>query len=138
MRKIFLFDPSLTSGMSAAFMQGHCLRRRPDIKRHMSGGREFHRKYQRQLPPHITRHETLHSPGLDYYSANVADSGPTLSWYFVGKLMNIQYLNHPPDPNRWMITLIQQGIGLRPLEQRALLSGGWKKVGHQQISVTES
>ena len=138
MRKIFLFDPSLTSGMSAAFMQGHCLRRRPDIKRHMSGGREFHRKYQRQLPPHLTRHETLHSPGLDYCSANVADSGPTLSWYFVGKLMNIQYLNHPPYPNRWMITLIQQGIGLRPLEQRALLSGGWKKVGHQQISVTES
>ena len=23
--------------------------------------------------------------------------------------MNIQYLNHPPYPNRWMITLIQQG-----------------------------
>ena len=58
-------DPSLTSGMSAALMQGHCLRRRPDIKRHMSGGREFHRKYHRQLPPHLTRHETLHAPGLD-------------------------------------------------------------------------
>ena len=35
--------------------------------------------------------------------------------------MNIQYLNHPPYPNRWMITLIQQGLGLRPREQRALL-----------------
>ena len=23
--------------------------------------------------------------------------------------MNIQYRNHPPYPNRWMITLIQQG-----------------------------
>ena len=23
--------------------------------------------------------------------------------------MNIQYLNHPPYPDRWMITLIQQG-----------------------------
>ena len=23
--------------------------------------------------------------------------------------MNIQYLNHPPYPNRWMIALIQQG-----------------------------
>ena len=23
--------------------------------------------------------------------------------------MNIQYLNHPPYSNRWMITLIQQG-----------------------------
>ena len=22
----------------------------------------------------------------------------TLSWHFVGKLMNIQYLNHPPYP----------------------------------------
>ena len=42
---------------------------------------------------------------------------------FFGKLMNIQYLNHPPYPNRWMITLIQQGLGLRHREQRALLSG---------------
>ena len=48
---------------------------------------------------------------------------PTLSWHFVVKLMNIQYLNHPPYHNRWMITLIQQGLGLRPREQRALLSG---------------
>ena len=63
--RFFLFDPSLTSGMSAALMQGHCLRRRPCIKQHMSGGREFHRKYYRQLPPHLTRHETLHAAGLD-------------------------------------------------------------------------
>ena len=42
---------------------------------------------------------------------------------FFGKLMNTQYLNHPPYPNRWMITLIQQGLGLRPRKQRALLSG---------------
>ena len=56
--RFFLFDPSLTSGMSAALMQGHCLRR---IKQHMSG----HRKYHRQLPPHLTRHETLHAAGLD-------------------------------------------------------------------------
>ena len=51
------WDPSLTSGMSAALMQGHCLRRRPCIKQHMSGGPEFHRKYHRQLPPHLTRHD---------------------------------------------------------------------------------
>ena len=38
--------------------------------------------------------------------------------------MNIKYLNHPPYPNRWMICLIQQGLGLRTREQRALLSGG--------------
>ena len=63
--RFFLFDPSLTSGMSAALMQGHCLRRRPCIKQHMSGGREFHRKYHRQLPPHLTRFETLHAAGLD-------------------------------------------------------------------------
>ena len=53
--RFFLFDPSLTSGMSAALMQGHCIRRRPCIKQHMSGCREFHRKYHRQLPPHLTR-----------------------------------------------------------------------------------
>ena len=123
LERFFLFDPSLTSGMSAALMQGHCLWRRPDIKRHMSGGREFHRKYHRQLLPHLTRHETLHAPGLDYCWSNVADSGPTLSWHFVAKLLNIQYLNHPPYPDRCKITLIQQGLGLRPREQRALLSG---------------
>ena len=63
--RFFLFDPSVTSGMSAALMQGHCIRRRPCIKQHMSGGPEFHRKYHRQLPPHFTRHETLHAAGLD-------------------------------------------------------------------------
>ena len=64
-KDFFLFDPNLTSGMSATLMQGHCLRRRPCIKQHMSGGREFHRAYHRQLPPHLTRHETLHAAGLD-------------------------------------------------------------------------
>ena len=39
--RFVLFDPSLTSGMSAALMQGHCLRRRPCIKQHMSGGQNF-------------------------------------------------------------------------------------------------
>ena len=63
--RFFLFDPSLPSGMSAALMQGHCLRRRPCIKQHMSGGREYHRKYHRQLPTHLTRHETLPASGLD-------------------------------------------------------------------------
>ena len=107
--RFFLFDPSLTPGMSAALMQGHCIRRRPCIKQHMSGGPESHRKYHRQLPPHLTRNETLHAAGLDYCWANVADSGPTLGWHLLEKLMNIKYLNHPPYPNRWMITLIQQG-----------------------------
>ena len=39
---------------------------------------------------------------------------------FFGKLINIQYLNPPPYPNRWIIILIQQGLGLRPRKQRAL------------------
>ena len=63
--RFFLFDPSLTSGMSAALMQGHCLRHRPCNKQHMSDRREFHRKYPKQLPPHLTKHETLHAAGLD-------------------------------------------------------------------------
>ena len=33
LERYFLFDPSLTSDMSAALMQGHCLQRRPCIKR---------------------------------------------------------------------------------------------------------
>ena len=40
-KDFFLLDPSLTSGMSAALMQGHCLRRRPCIKQLISGGRKF-------------------------------------------------------------------------------------------------
>ena len=33
---------------------------------------------------------------------------------FFEKLMNIQYLNFPPYPNRWMVWLIQQGLAWRP------------------------
>ena len=33
---------------------------------------------------------------------------------FFEKLMNIQYLNLPPYPNRWMVWLIQQGLAWRP------------------------
>ena len=29
---------------------------------------------------------------------------------FFEKLMNIQYLNLPPYPSRWMVWLIQQGL----------------------------
>ena len=50
---------------------------------------------------------------------NVAPTSQTVGQHYVGifwKLMNIQYLNHLPYPNRWMITLIQQGLGLRPRE----------------------
>ena len=51
----FLFDPSLTSGMSVVLMWGHCLRHRPYIKQHMSAGRVAHRKCRRHRPPHLTR-----------------------------------------------------------------------------------
>ena len=98
LERIFLSDPSLTSGISAALMQGHCLRCRPCIKQHMSGGQEFHRKYRRQLPPHLTRHETLHASGLDYCWANVADSGPTFSWHFVRKINEyVGLASHRPE-----------------------------------------
>ena len=50
----FLFDPSLTSGMSVVLMWGHCLRHRPYIKQHMSTGRVAHRKRLRHRPPHLT------------------------------------------------------------------------------------
>ena len=33
---------------------------------------------------------------------------------FFEKLMNIQYLNLPPYPKRWMVWLIQQGLAWRP------------------------
>ena len=50
----FLFDPSLTSGMSVVLMWGHCLWHRPHIKQHMSAGRAAHRKRLRHRPPHLT------------------------------------------------------------------------------------
>ena len=44
---------------------------------------------------------------------NVGPMSQTVGQHWVGiwlqKILNIQYLNHPPHPNRWMITLIQQG-----------------------------
>ena len=97
--------------MSAALMQGHCLQRRPCTNQHMSGGREFHRKYQRQLhhiSPDTRRYMRQGWINVEPTSQTV---GSTVSWHFVEKLMNIQSLNHPPYPNRWMITLIRQGSG---------------------------
>ena len=52
----FMFDPSLTSGMSVVLMWGHCLRHRPHNKQHMPAGRVAHRKRLRHRPPHPTRH----------------------------------------------------------------------------------
>ena len=37
---------------------------------------------------------------------------------FFEKLMNIQYLNLPPYPNRWMVWLIQQGAVSRLAARR--------------------
>ena len=105
----FLFDPSLTSGMSVVLMWGHCLRHRPYIKQHMSAGRVAHRKRLRHRPPHLTetcvRVELMVSQ--DRQRANIKKT-------FFEKLMNIQYLNLPPYPNRWMVWLIQQGLAWRP------------------------
>ena len=106
----FLFDPSLTSGMSVVLMWGHCPRHRPYIKQHMSAGRVAHRKRLRHRPPHLTatcmRVELMVSQRRRQ-RANIEKT-------FFEKLMNIQYLNLPPYPNRWMVWLIQQGLAWRP------------------------
>ena len=106
----FLFDPSLTSGMSVVLMWGHCLRHRPYIKQHMSADRVAHRKRLRHRPPHLTatcmRVELMVSQRRRQ-RANIKKT-------FFEKLMNIQYLNLPPHPNRWMVWLIQQGLAWRP------------------------
>ena len=109
-KKKILFDPSLTSGMSVVLMWGHCLRHRPYIKQHMSAGRVAHRKRLRHRPPHLTatcmRVELMVSQRRRQ-RANIKKT-------FFEKLMNIQYLNLPPYPNRWVVWLIQQGLAWRP------------------------
>ena len=87
-------------------MWGHCLRHRPYIKQHMSTGRVAHRKRLRHRPPHLTatcmRVELMVSQRRRQ-RANIKKT-------FFEKLMDIQYLNLPPCPNRWMVCLIQQGL----------------------------
>ena len=87
-------------------MWGHCLRHRPYIKQHMSAGRVAHRKRLRHRPPHLTatcmRVELMVSRRRRQ-RANIKKT-------FFEKLMNIQYLNLPPYPNRLMVWLIQQGL----------------------------
>ena len=106
----FLCDSSLTSGMSVVLMWGHCLRHRPYIKQHMSAGRVAHRKRLRHRPPHLTaacmRVELMVSQRRRQ-RANIKKT-------FFEKPMNIQYINLPPYPNRWMVWLIQQGLAWRP------------------------
>ena len=96
--------------MSVVLMWGHCLRHRPYIKQHMSAGRVAHRKRLRHRPPHLTatcmRVELMVSQRRRQ-RANIKKT-------FFEKLMNIQYLNLPPYPNRWMVWLIQQGLAWRP------------------------
>ena len=91
-------------------MWGHCLRHRPYIKQHMSAGRVAHRKRLRHRPPHLTatcmRIELMVSQRRRQ-RANIKKT-------FFEKLMNIQYLNLPPYPNRWMVWLIKQGLAWRP------------------------
>ena len=87
-------------------MWGHYLRHRPYIKQHMSAGRVAHRKRLRHRPPHLTatcmRVELMVSQRRRQ-RANIKKS-------FFEKLMNIQYLNLLPYPNRWMVWLFQQGL----------------------------
>ena len=106
----FLFDPSLTSGMSVVLMWGHCLRHRPLIKQHMSAGRVGHRKRLRHRPSHLT--ETC--VRVELMVSQRRRQRANIKKTFFEKLMNIRYLNLPPYPNRWMVWLIQQGLAWRP------------------------
>ena len=106
----FLFDPSLTSGISVVLMWGHCLRHRPYIKQHMSAGRVAHRKRLRHRPPHLT----ATCMRVELMVSQRRRQRAYIKKTFFEKLMNIQYLNLPPYPNRWMVWLIQQGLAWRP------------------------
>ena len=69
----------------------------------MSAGRVAQRKRLRHRPPHLTetcvRVELMVSQRRRQ-RANIKET-------IFEKLMNIQYLNLPPYPNRWMVWLIQ-------------------------------
>ena len=66
---------------------------------------------------------------------------------FFEKLMNIQYLNLPPYPNRWMVWLIQQGLAWRPCCVKTCcqedannqfsdkFNDGWKKIENGRFIV---
>ena len=110
LKLFFLFDPSLTSGMSVVLMWGHCLRHRPYIKQHMAAGRVAHRKRLRHRPPHLT--ETC--VRVELMVSQRREQRANIKKTFFEKLINIQYLNLPPYPNRWMVWLIQQGLAWRP------------------------
>ena len=91
-------------------MWGHCLRHRPYIKQHMSAGRVAHRKRLRHRPPHLT----ATCMRVELMVSRRRRQRAKIKKTFFEKLMNIQYLNHPPYPNRWMVWLIQQGLAWRP------------------------
>ena len=96
--------------MSVVLMWGHCLRHRPFIKQHMSAGRVAHRKRLRHRPPHLT--ETC--VRVELMVSQRRRQRANIKKTFFEKLINIQYLNLPPYPNRWMVWLIQQGLAWRP------------------------
>ena len=87
-------------------MWGHCLQHRPYIKQHMSAGRAAHRKRLRHRPPHLT--ETC--VRVELMVSQRRRQRANIKKTFLEKLMNIQCLNLPPYPNRWMVWLIQQGL----------------------------
>ena len=109
-------------------MRGHCLRHRPYIKQHMSAGRVAHRKRLRYRPPHLTgtcvRVELVVSQRRRQ-RANIEKT-------FFEKLMNIQYLNLPPYPNRWMVWLIQHGLAVSRLATRRM------PVRHTRLKTAEN
>ena len=133
-KKKILFDPSLTSGMIVVLMWGHCLRHRPFIKQHMSAGRVAHRKRLRHRPPHPTETCVRAELMVSQRRRQRANNKKT----FFEKLMNIQYLNLPPYPNRWMVWLIQQGLAWRPrcVKTCCQEDGGWGLPLHHRLPAT--
>ena len=109
-KNIFSVWPKFDLWHECCFNVGHSLRHRPYIKQHMSADRVAHRKRLRHRPPHLTetcvRDELMESQRRRQ-RANIKKT-------FFEKLMNIQYLNLPAYPNRWMVWLIQQGLAWRP------------------------
>ena len=96
--------------MRAVLMWDHLLRHRPHIKQHMAAGRVAHGNVSdtdHHIPPDTCVRVELMVSQRRRQRANIKKT-------YVEKLMNIQYLNLPPYPNRWTVWLIQPGFAWRP------------------------
>ena len=100
-------------------MQGHCLQHRPDIKRHMSWSQRISQEVSQTAP--TTSHQI--------WDVACARVGIMLSqrlrqWANIKFVFCLKIYKYTISIS--LKTLIQQGLGLRPREQWALLSGRWE------------